>query len=269
MKFGRFNPFPSRQETVSPEKPKSVLYEDADPTQYSTLSPTKPLEDTGSLTQLRGKKILTDGVDRYVQLDSSMSPERQQVIARMLKGIINVADIVTVENKKGLELYSRILPHEKIQRKSTQNEIVADQAILELVFGDYDRVVYEKYGMNDKEHHNLRIEGGIGSFFDFGGANFELPIHSEQLIVEKTEVYTFLKNQLDQLEARFAGPQGREFLDSVIRASGKTIAQLFPKTEGNSNVEDFQDMLLSRILTVRGMVKHSLKYQFDIEAAAA
>lgn len=252
MKFGRFGGFPSRSGD-SPKKVESLPLEETDPTTYSALASENSLIDTKDTTDRNDFKILADGVDRYVPLTPDSNPQKQQVISRMLKGIINVADIVSIKKETGTEFYSRILPHENIQQKSDKNEVIANVMLLELVFGDYDHRFTEEFGLSDTEHLNLRVDQNVASYFDFDRANFDTIINLDNLKGEKYEVLRYLRVRLEELEARFKGEEGKAFLESIIRASGKTIAELFPYMEKDTSVEDFQDMILKRIAETRAL----------------
>ncbi|MDB5190369.1 MAG: hypothetical protein JWN49_695 [Parcubacteria group bacterium] len=273
MKFGRFNPFPSRLEPKNSSKIEPVetgqSYSEADPTLYTQVRLDSTPRESGDVTQTHHKKeIFTDGVNKFVQLEARYDPERQQAIARMLKGIINVADIVSLEGESGKEFYSKVLAHDKIVQKTNHQEIEADIMLLKSVFGDVDRDLYQEQGMKDAEHHNLRIKANAVSYFDFASARFNYQLNPEYLEMHDFEVIDLLESKLDMLEERFKGEEGKQFLNSIIVASGKSLTELFPRKQESASINDFHTMILERIAKAKAVVTQVKQQKLRYKRAA-
>ena len=136
------------------------------------------------------------------------NPELQRLIIYVVKGIINVADIVKYNGK----YFSH---QQKLEDVAESNpfyleEVSADKFILKYVFGDYDHVYYESddsrlqdflkqrkisldvMQANNTEHRNIVVNDKINKhyFFDFdqsgsSGLGFGEGIHSLQIQEEK------------------------------------------------------------------------------------
>ncbi len=230
---------------VSAEENEKLLssLEEADPTSYSSL-------DTFQIPISKGKNVEIEGKEYH---EIKHSPELQQMISRMLKGIIPVSDIIRNENPETGEVkfYSRIMPLDQIEHSTDQEEVKADIFILKHVLGDHDR------GLD----HNMLLQGGKAVYFDFENARFSIFNRTQEYIDNATESLKgtsdigelqYIVTKLDLLNERFSGESGERFLVTLLKNSGKEkITDLFYVSENFreefDNLERFQSALLERI----------------------
>lgn len=207
----------------------------ADPTTYSILPPekvqTKIIRPLGEYS-LPVRKA--EG-ETYYELSGLHDPRGQQVVARILKGILNVADIVTVPSSDGEnKYYSWKLPHNKIENETTKEQVIAEQLLLQYLFNSRDHM-FNKYS---DWANNGRYEDGKLSHFDFGEDAYKLLEAPSgrgsiiaQLLQMKPDTISHLKNKVSELESRFAGEHGKKFLQSIIDASPARVTELFGPAE--------------------------------------
>jgi len=130
--------------------------------------------------------------EKFSKIDSTARPEFQKLAALILKGVINVSDIIKVGNN----YYSHVQDFENIRSSNTNimAEMQSDIIIIETVLEDNDHTFGDSFRFvpgedSNFEVHNLRIDRKNGklNFFDFGPAFPE-------------EMYTGKEN-LSELEA--------------------------------------------------------------------
>ncbi|MBY0110403.1 hypothetical protein K2Y00_00120 [Patescibacteria group bacterium] len=156
-------------------------------------------------------------------------PHTQLVIARWLKGIMNVSDIF--RDERGMH-WSSYMPLEQIAEPTGWAEQGADNLVLRYVFGDHDH--------NGSGNNQVQNRKGQRAVFDFEGAygGFAAPYYKPLLLKELMEdlqsyqqnrhtVLLAFKKKLELLRDRFAGAEGRAFFKDVIASSGKDIRELF------------------------------------------
>lgn len=231
------------------------VYKETDPTTYSPVIPEGGLTATGKEIPNKRYPIYEDGVSEYVRLKED--GPRQEVVARLLKGVINVADVVSVPVERGREYFSKIMPHDQIDASSSEVDIRADLEVISLVFNDQDRNFRMPHEYGGAFEHNLRQEGGKVSHFDFGEAelNIDAPFrgsvrYDSTMLLQKT------REKLDALKEKFSGDEGRAHFLSIIAASGKHPAKLFPYSGASGSPEVLYEGFISRIDRAIAFVSH-------------
>ena len=229
----------------------------ADPTKVSELPPADPMEDVGPLPSTLNR-LHESGEGTYVGIADA--PETQQAVARMLKGIINVSDIVEGVDTEGKpHFYSRVMPLEKIEKPTSANERNADSFILAHVFGATDFT----------NGNNTQFDGEHIAYFDFGlAADYMFSgVHTQQDVASALLMNPGSKGQLeltlkklDALTERFSDEPGKELMDSILEATGKKISELFDTSEMPLETEydapdAFRTMFLKRIEMISSLVK--------------
>lgn len=227
-------------------------HESADPTAYSALPP-ETLVPTGEHTPMHSRLIVTDGEERYVPLPKG--GPRQQVVSRLLKGIVNVADVVDGPDGKQ---HSKILKHESIEQPSTPDSILADVEVTYLVFGDFDRRYYSALEMETAEHSNMRIEAGRASYYDFQEAGLTSPPVALKSKEHTTSSLRMLDTKLEALKRHLSGADGLALINGIADASGKSLYSLFPYSDLNESPEHLQEGLLRRIDHARFLARQEL-----------
>ncbi len=224
-----------------PEQVKKQIDEstkEADPTTYSILSigkkRTKILRNPFVKYKL---PLKTDGKENYYELcnDGPHSPKGQQVISRMLKGVINVSDIISEVGVDGVKkYYSLEMNHEKIEQKSTKEMVRADQLFLEFIFNSNDHHL----NMYSGWANNALLKNDKVSHFDFGEDAYYFlskPKNIDTLVMQiqqlKREDFLYLKEKVVMLNEQFSGEEGRLFFDSIIKSTGESVVDLFGPKE--------------------------------------
>lgn len=210
------------------ERPKHAkdladsAYEKADPTAYSVLPPAgAELRDTGiRLDSDHEEKTLHES-DRGAFIPVDQEPVVQQFVARLLKGIVNVSDVVSVEDERGETRYfSRVMPLDKIDEPSDAAERRADAGLLATLFFDGDHGT--ETTSERPQLQNYREEGDKHAFYDFGIAepfNSEFRRYLVPHYLERAsdpEALAHMERKLGMLANRLAGDEGKDFVGSLI-----------------------------------------------------
>jgi len=217
------------QKSPSPEELAKIqeAQEAADPTTYSQLSPRESLRQVGAYYKRerdkKEKTIVEAEGSRFYSLDKG---ESQQVIARMLKGIINVSDVVAVRSPGMLNkllsrktFYSREMPMERIEGETSTREHIADLWILFWVFGDPDH-----FGRNVREKDGRTVYFDFESLSLFQGSSKQdsdvFAFTRGLLNLADKEQLGIMHDKLNRLEDRFRGIEGERMLRVIIKDSG-------------------------------------------------
>jgi hypothetical protein len=140
------------------------------------------------------------------------NPVYQQALTRLLKGILNVSDIVAHERESETKYYSRRMPLEKVKEDSTHFKMLADLELLRVILLDSDHHYAGELGF--KEHHNMRMENKKLAFYDLGFSEFDdYDIGFAHTL--SLEGLGYLKDKLEQLKERVLSDEGRLFLEKI------------------------------------------------------
>lgn len=231
---------------------------DVDPTRYSQLPPEE-LHTANNFTTYKSREMQTDGISEYVPLvppNSRDLPDpnfatRQQVVSRIVKGIINVADVVRGPDG---QYYSKKLSHESIEHAATHEEIYADLHLLALVFGDTDHKFFSSNGMVDAEHQNVLVDDGKVSYFDFGQADMGRWSNRFSNSPWSGQTGILLLRKLESLKNQLNGPEGLRFLEAIIEDTGTPANQIFPSVGLTDDTHSLQERLLDSIEKAHSLV---------------
>jgi len=204
---------------------------EADPTTYSMLPPDEMRVKLIRPLNEYSLPVRTADGETYYELSNKNDPRGQQVVARMLKGVLNVADVVTVPDEEGKErYYSRKMPLQKIENDTSKEELASEQLLLEYLFNSKDHL----FNPQSNWANNATYKDGKMVHFDFGedADNFlRAPTNRDSLIARlqfmSPETIAHLKEKLSELHERFAGEEGKEFFRSIIAASAAPATEVF------------------------------------------
>ncbi len=227
----------------------------ADPTSYSILPPDEMKKKIVRPLNELSLPVRTSEKETYYEVNNNQRPQGQRAIARMLKGILNVSDVVATHDRKGRErLYSWKLPTNRIKEGMSSGEFAADQMILEYIFNSRDHI----YNSFNGWVNNGSYQKGKGYHFDFGEDAERFLDEADQgsirgkLANQSPEARAYLLGKAQELQERFAGIEGRAFLKSIVDSSGVPITELFgPQRvfDEHPNVDPL--VLVHNLLTTR------------------
>ncbi len=212
------------------------------PEEYSELATKAPTTRHGEMTELSdGSKFFR--IERTNPEGLDCVPETQHAIAMMLKGIANVADIVSVHSTETKENYhfSVALDLDDITENQNPYALGAQQILLDTLFGDTDHHIMTVNGVPDNT-----LDGNVQAsedskrfyFFDFAIA-FE-----EAFLTGRTYSQAYIKNRmqwvnqdeksreefqrlLGEFHERFEGPKGLALLQGIVKKSGLPVRKMF------------------------------------------
>lgn len=252
-RFGGVRNQSAKDPTAEELRIAAEAYVEADPTTYSTLPIRTPLEQKGTI-EYYGYKVLTDGIDTYYALPESAHPQKQQIVQRLLKGIVNVSDLVAKSDGETTAYVSKEVALEKVQGSSSDDEIYAGLALLTDLFNDSDHSYYPK---DPRGHgipqHNLTYENGKVSYYDFSEASIS---ERDTRLNPPRETVASLENELEkisQLTERFKGEDGKQFFFAILKDTNAEVRALFPyvfegvKNGTDSDEEYFYTVFMNRL----------------------
>lgn len=208
---------------------------DADPTTYSILPPDEMRTKLIRPLNEYNLPVRTGEGETYYELSDLHDPRGQQVVARMLKGVMNVSDVITVPSSTdGDKYYSWKTPLNKIESESTKEDVEAEQLLLQYIFNSKDH----RFNSNSNWANNGRYENGKLAHFDFGEDAYkflETPTGRDGLLSRlqfmSPETINNLRTKVAELETRFEGESGKEFFQSIINATEGPTTELFGPEE--------------------------------------
>lgn len=218
---------------------------DADPASYSMLPPeemrTKVIRPLNEI----GLPVRTAEGETYYELGGAHDPRGQRAVARMLKGILNVSDIVSLPDAGGDEkFYSWKTPLKGIEQNTTKEQFAAEQMLLGYVFNSNDHLFNRMSGWVN----NGRYENEKAVHFDFGedAYNFLRKPDREYLVAQlkqqSPETVAYLNGKVSELQDRFEGEQGRTFFKAIVDAGGAPVTELFGPKETFDAYKDIEPL---------------------------
>lgn len=265
-----FSKIPHQDSTTESDLARKA-YEEADPTTYSTLNPVGQVNEIGTVNSIdpdKHNRMIEHEGDVFYQLHDV--PTLQQAVARALKGIINVSDIVSREVEGGTAYYSRHLPLDRVQEEIVKEDARADAELLRLIFDDHDHLFVTEPttstdNVADLRPQNIRYEGGRANYFDFNLAilsEFDPPGLRGNL---PHESITRLKEKVNALADRFSGDEGREFARSIYTSIPEENRTGFRIPE---HFDTFYEILMRRIRSAQQEISdHYLTHSVKRKAA--
>lgn len=175
--------------------------------------------------------------EKFHKIFPSSSAPLQKLVSLMLKGVINVSDIVKIG--KNYYSHEQNFDHLDSSNKDIKAEIKADFFIINRIFEDYDHGYYlhnnsqrirteKKISPNSLlEHHNLLVDEKKGrlNFFDFGANKLKNYYSNEVdfLALEK-EFEEDLANRIDK------DPKRNEIID-ILKKKVNILISLYSDNE--------------------------------------
>jgi len=235
-----------------------------DPTKTSiVVSPEEKLKEAGrNLGHWRLGKIMVDKLGRRFH-EIAEGGSDQMLIARMLKGILSVSDVVNSRNEAGYlgDFSSYEMPIADIEKDlqspySREDMHVASNAVLWIIFHDFDHEP-------DPGEHKPQNVNGIDedkiALYDLGHASrfFWVPVTVDLRITfgnmsESNKLCTL--HLLKQMKERFSKKgKGIEFLRDILsdmKKRGAGIPEIIssaPATSGDDKLVFFHLVFMDRI----------------------
>ncbi len=226
---------------VSAEEAERVraAHEAADPTNYSALAPRGRMESVGTVHS-RGEgdylnPVLEADGETWYKLDDGSLPRLQQIVARLLKGIINVSDVVERDG----EYYSKRMPHDRIEERLSEEETDADLELLYLVADDSDHFTRDLKPTSSG--HNSRLEEGTSTYHDFAEAGFS-PEQTDLRLRRRLTARGLarLQEKLQLLAERYDSAEGKQLAETIYQEAGGPL-------DTNIGFDEFYQVLIKRI----------------------
>lgn len=181
------------------------------------------------------------------------SPRDQMFLARLLKGVLPVSDIVYVPNEK--KFYSYEMPGEDTSlERDTRFEPTAELIIFIAIFHDTEHV-----------HLNFQRRGGGYHYYDFDEFSYFWKQRGRAIpIIESTNQLVrslkgdshksvILKRELNRLRSRVEGGSGLTFMEQIVAAMEKegagapSVLEKAEDTSVHDHIVAFQKEVLNRI----------------------
>jgi hypothetical protein len=255
----------------SPEEAELIrkVTQEADPTTYSEVAFAEGEEkkDLGKAAEGYENQLVSSRGEKYVKLGHGESDSSQFVTAKLLKGILNVSDII--KDEKG-EFYSKVMPIDKIQEETSDAEIEGDFFVIRALTGDGDHDFTPASENLKGGAKNIIREDGKAVHFDFGYSRELNPAinNAEQAKYTGTEALQLADKKLDAIYKRLNGTMGTLFLKSVMKESGLGVKDVFPNFNEVDESEDsdilaIQAALLNKVHEARSEVNKRMSAQLD------
>ena len=243
MRFDSFLPWKRRKkEEPSPHDPTtSSVY----------LGSTSKLKRTGKIP-LYGREVAQDVHGRFLY-EIDRNPKDQMFLARLLKSVMPVSDVVYDSVRE--KYYSYKIPLDAVESKwgNFGGHSYADILILEYIFSDADHGGGSHNIVKGKDNkHALYDFELFGTFWHYSPVDTR---HLSFLNSGTKEEYDALIQRLASLKQHVSGENGRSFMRSVLNnmatmrgdAPHVFSKQTIRGVEIQPTVEMFQDEVLRRI----------------------
>ncbi len=239
------------------EKPN----QEPNPHESSALPPDvieKKYEVSGEEVRYRPRTIIEDENGRVFIGDRRLRfGADQMLLARLLKGIVSVSDIVYIKDRDDWGgYYSYKLPLnselEAVDLDGLRVKVRSEEIILSAIFSDFDHEI------GSVHHQNLRVEGDEFAFFDF--ENFtSFWINRNMSIGEQFRKYYSdfdeenrgrILRKLNELEVRFQG----NFLEHILKSIenyNDDVPVVIKEAPGDNKIESFRQEVLRRIIELK------------------
>jgi len=234
----------SKGSILTPEETQRIkdAYQVADPTTYSELPAKGEIVDLGAASEKKFNRLVSINDEKYVTLEGGSSDASQFVITKLLKGIINVSDIVRDEQGN---FYSKVMPLDKIQEETPVSEIEGDFFVIKSLTGDGDRGFAPASENLTQYTKNVMHEKGKTAYFDFGFARqLDPKINTAEYAgFTDLEALESADRKLADIYKRLNGTMGTLFIKSIMKETGSTVKEIFPAFEGEGLNGDEEDIL--------------------------
>lgn len=193
-------------------------FETVDPKTYSTVG-TK-IEDLQPDTSAEeGWFLDVETGDRYYEL--SQAPRTQILVARMLKGIIPVSDIILLEDPDSglIRVFSKEMNLDAAKEEVAEYSYVADIMFLKMVFRDSDHG--PGHNMNIAENFSKHFLHDFGESEQVFGEDHYLVDESAwvgELQQSSLEVQVRLRELLQNFLVQLDSEEGLKFVEAILNS---------------------------------------------------
>jgi hypothetical protein len=140
----------------------------------------------------------------------------QQVAARLVKGVVPVADVVSTADGT---LYSKEMPHDRIQQSATRAEAEANRLVLALLLHDADHSL--ELPMDARGHtvpQNTTVGHGAVAFYDLELSDLESRAHRNLTPESSSQTKSVLREKLLALQNQYEGEGGKALFSTIVAA---------------------------------------------------
>ena len=227
---------------------------EADPTQFSPL-PIEEVKKVGEIED-KGMDVVEADGQEFVELHGLLADSGQFVVAKVLKGIVNVSDVVRSSDGK---FYSKVMPLERIEQVTPEDEMGADFFIMRALFEDGDHHYEEPTDNISGRIKNVIRSNGRTVYFDFENAR-QLQPNTPWTRHASSGALRMADEKLQILRDRLDGASGAIYIHAILQSSGETADKVFPafRDEPNPAVA-LQQTLLEKIDTARTDIRERLE----------
>lgn len=213
----------------SPEERERIreAHDQADPTTFSELPLGSAPSHIGYVdSETHPYPVVEREGTHFVELVGNKGGAAQQIVSKLLKGIINVSDVVP--DASG-QLHSKIMPLERIQESKSDSVVRGEMLVLELLFGDGDHKLDQPYGGDPHYTGNVEIDNGKAALYDFEMAQYMVPgerppnLHDRYDLTELRAAY----RALEELNTRLGGADAAPFVEAIFKSSRTTLNDAF------------------------------------------
>lgn len=240
-------------------------FETPDPKLYSVLPPKAenleldPNDEYGWLVdQSTG--------DRYYEI--SQAPRTQMLVARLLKGVLPVSDVLVVEDSATgkVKILSKEMNLEETEDESCDAAHIADAYFLDFVFRDNDHGPDKNMVISeDFKKHFLYDFGESEQIFgeDFYVSSEE--VMNNQLQAMPRDIQTLLRDRLQSFVGRLESDEGLAFVQAVLASipdEGDVCSEPFEifLNEELHDAETLRDYFLDRAKDILQRLHRYAKY---------
>ncbi len=246
----------------SPEAPgfQSKKEGPADPTRSSRVVTEDEHLTPGSANDY-GRRTFSDkegGV--FHEIDKE--PERQMAVSMLLKGFVNVASVVNLNEKIDYPGQTNIASYEapNFEPDSSQSEIDlrASLRLLSCLFGDYD---------HSESGHNVKLyeetSEPVSVIYDFEQADFwwcDDSVIERWLNTSSQEELVLIEQKVAALEAHYSENEGFSQMQAIEKKVQTPLWKLFPnKVRSQYSIEDFYAEFMRRLQFIQARTQELLK----------
>lgn len=208
--------------------------------------------------------IFDSEMARRHYIPDDQHPRTQQLVARIVKGFVNVCDIVEIDG----QFYSAEVQLPDISQADTVARGWADCQLLESVFGDTDRWLPD---------HNVKSDIGVHFIFRtssgmeparYTSYDFEVPYllfwvkRPINLPKLPSAYYEALIEKLNKFISYYASEEGKAHLQDIFNHAGVNITEIFhidPAQAEKATVENVHKTLMRRAYKLRAVAQKELK----------
>lgn len=243
-------------------------YEDADPTTFSERALTEEKTDLGKAAEGYENRLVGSRGEQYVKLERGEGDAAQFFVSKLLKGIVNVSDVV--RDEQGV-FYSKVMPLDKIQESAKENEVEADAFVMKSLTGDGEHYFTPESTYLAEYQKNLAHRDGKVAYFDFE-SRYMNPNenYAEQASHTPIKALEIADEKLDAVYRRLSGTMGTLFVKNILKESGYRVGDVFPAFGdlSSENDEDVLALQISLAEKVRVARSEILRRSAQLRAAA-